>query len=1215
MPILDSQKTDILWKKIAFGTTETDIIGKAGNNETIASPIVITANSVWKDSVPSTPPGSSTSIVEVYSTTSAVECKEDLTVSGSKTWVAVLDVLDPIEPSNILQNWIPASFSSQYAVKVYAGDPNVAGVIQNPLATGFEWIFDYSAGVLHFPNSVPSAIISNGAWLVGYRYIGDIGVGSAETTDDLFRIIDNSDNTKKLAFEVSPITTATTRTYTALDTNGFLSLTDALLASNRIPYASGSAGILTSNANFTFDGTTLKANAITIGDGAASNKILTFDATNDGTITWINSTSTFQFDNKVEISEQTTLHYGQPTAQGGSGLKVIFNDDDAGAHLHFLSYNTGSGIAARIEAQASLLQLSALAVESEVRFDARQGLRIYNGSAAIFDSAAGNDIQIKPYGTYEGQTTPLRFFELTANGINYFGIKAADSIPTSYTLVLPTNTPVAGDALKVLSIAGDIINSEWGAAGGGTSTFLDDVFRIQDNVDNSKQLAFEVSDITTGTTRTVTALNVDGYMVLSNAALSTQNLIPYVGASGLINTSSLFSWDPTSETLTTTEIDVDEVTVSRAADFSFITGTRVPYGPGLSTTANFNFTSNILYSPSIITGVGGIDHIEIGSAIQLKSVGGIQSFIRFRENDANGVSYVELIGPATLAQNFQIILPSNAPSAGQFLSAATWSDPVITTEWATPSGSGTVNSGLTGKLAFYPSDGTTVDDAAGLHYDSATARLGINVSSGWTGKLNIAPDSTTEDGIHLQGISSMASTARFLKILDSASNEILAIENDGGIRIRTTGTNYFKVKGQSAGSLDFSYNGSATFQMWFDGRFNAGASSLRFAAASSSVGSARIIWYGGSSSVDITTGYIYRVATQPVTPVYLHGFDWAGRLEYLTKADTVTAEQRYLNYNWTTNALTVSTGFTTQRFAYFSAPNMSINTSQTVTNAATVYIEGAPTNGGAGTLTNPYALWVDTGTSRFDGNITFSGVTGEANLILTDDLADALTIKEGSNPYFRFVSTNSAERIESHKTLKLIEIAALGTGANGDLWSDSTNKALKTFQSGISQFLAGNLVQVSSNVTVSNTVTETALMSVTLPANFWTVGKTIIFKATGLLSTHASGDVSFEPKIKYGSTVVNGSGFGVYASNSLTNRFWTYEFILTCRSTGSSGTVIGQGWINWTNSSGSAFDTYVSTSTVTINTTTSNNLELTWTWGAAQTGNSVTITNGCMIIV
>lgn len=58
--------------------------------------------------------------------------------------------------------------------------------------------------------------------------VGGKAIGSPTVTDDVFRIQDNSDNTKQLAFETSGITTGTTRTLTVPDSNGTVLSTDTL---------------------------------------------------------------------------------------------------------------------------------------------------------------------------------------------------------------------------------------------------------------------------------------------------------------------------------------------------------------------------------------------------------------------------------------------------------------------------------------------------------------------------------------------------------------------------------------------------------------------------------------------------------------------------------------------------------------------------------------------------------------------------------------------------------------------------------------------------------------------------------------------------------------------------------------------------------------------------------------------------------------------------
>ena len=69
-----------------------------------------------------------------------------------------------------------------------------------------------------------------------------------------------------------------------------------------------------------------------------------------------------------------------------------------------------------------------------------------------------------------------------------------------------------------------------------------------------------------------------------------------------------------------------------------------------------------------------------------------------------------------------------------------------------------------------------------------------------------------------------------------------------------------------------------------------------------------------------------------------------------------------------------STGaITTQRAVHVEAPTYAFVGASTITNAATVYIADAPQAGTNATLTNPYALWVDSGTVRIDGTLNPQG--------------------------------------------------------------------------------------------------------------------------------------------------------------------------------------------------------------------------------------------------
>lgn len=189
MAISDSQKIDLLWKKVGFGKVKTDTNDqKKAPNEAIGSDFVVKTSQIWaqSDSIPSVIPSANSSIVHVYSDalSSTVECVEDTTSTAHRTW------------KTNSTNWIAPSFGATYQLKVYAAGTGQA----NPQTNGtqlFEtgsgnddqWYFDYQAGVLHFiGNNLPSSIATstnNVIHVSGARYVGTTGladaVGAAQT--------------------------------------------------------------------------------------------------------------------------------------------------------------------------------------------------------------------------------------------------------------------------------------------------------------------------------------------------------------------------------------------------------------------------------------------------------------------------------------------------------------------------------------------------------------------------------------------------------------------------------------------------------------------------------------------------------------------------------------------------------------------------------------------------------------------------------------------------------------------------------------------------------------------------------------------------------------------------------------------------------------------------------------------------------------------------
>lgn len=121
-----------------------------------------------------------------------------------------------------------------------------------------------------------------------------------------------------------------------------------------------------------------------------------------------------------------------------------------------------------------------------------------------------------------------------ANDVLYLSQTAGDltlSVPSS-----PANQVIIGKVIGANSTEWDMTVNIMDVSSGGSATteFSDSEFRVQDNADATKQLAFECSGITTATTQTVTIPDASGTMTLNGA---TQTLTNKTLTSPVLNTS------------------------------------------------------------------------------------------------------------------------------------------------------------------------------------------------------------------------------------------------------------------------------------------------------------------------------------------------------------------------------------------------------------------------------------------------------------------------------------------------------------------------------------------------------------------------------------------------------------------------------------------------------------------------------------------------------
>lgn len=144
-----------------------------------------------------------------------------------------------------------------------------------------------SAGVINFVGAGGASTSASGNTVT----ITAGGGGGVTFDDSTFRIYDDGDNTKEIAFQASGITTATTRTITMADqdinltpTSGSFQASDADLTALA---ALSSTGMIARTGAATYAERTLTEGTgidITNGDGVSGNPTITFDVTEVATI-------------------------------------------------------------------------------------------------------------------------------------------------------------------------------------------------------------------------------------------------------------------------------------------------------------------------------------------------------------------------------------------------------------------------------------------------------------------------------------------------------------------------------------------------------------------------------------------------------------------------------------------------------------------------------------------------------------------------------------------------------------------------------------------------------------------------------------------------------------------------------------------------------------------------------------------------------------------
>lgn len=273
------------------------------------------------------------------------------------------------------------------------------------------------------------------------------GSVSTEFADDVFRVIDDGDNTKKVGFQISGITTGTTRTWTFPD------------------------------ADSTFCGIDL-TQTLTNKTINASNNTLS----NIGTSALSNSAVTYA---KMQNVSATDRLLGRISAGSGVVEEVTCTD-----FAQSLLDDTDAGTARTTLGLGSLATLSTINTSNWSGTD----LAITHGGTGASDAGTAR--------TNLGLAIGTNVQAYSSNLDDFSGKSAptGDVVGTSDTQTLTNKTLTSP-----------------------TITVRDDVFTLQDNADNTKQALFQLSAITTSTTRTFTLPDANTTIVGTDATQTLTN--------------------------------------------------------------------------------------------------------------------------------------------------------------------------------------------------------------------------------------------------------------------------------------------------------------------------------------------------------------------------------------------------------------------------------------------------------------------------------------------------------------------------------------------------------------------------------------------------------------------------------------------------------------------------------------------------------------------
>lgn len=460
------------------------------------------------------------------------------------------------------------------------------------------------------------------------------------------------------------------------------------------------------------------------------------------------------------------------------------------------------------------------------------------------------------------------------------------------------------------------------------------------------------------------------------------------------------------------------------------------------------------------------------------------------------------------------------------------------------------------------------------------------------GQTTIQPSVPVNNGLIIKQGEGSAQTVDLLQIVERfpATNNVLAGLNKLGA--------YFLVAGAGTGKV---YTSDAN-----------GVGSWAALPAGSTVFKDNVFQI--TDDIDISKILMFQLAgfttgtTRTLTPP-----NASGTIALLELEQTFTAAQSITGSDVNAPLLTLN------------APVGQINNIMTVKNGLGVTVAGINGQGDLqGTACAIYDLVTGfTCTLEPDSSTFIQGQTilvpgisdpgATATMVLTSLSGVKFSVLLGTNTIIYTLGTTTGPYFADNTTpTKRFRVSLAGSVGNNALVVQSTAARTYTLPDATGGIQLILFSQTNSQ-TVTNTVTETTILgtgvgSLTLPANFFIAGRTVRLRIGGIYTTPLAATPSIIIKVKYGSTVIATVTTSALLSGA-TNLEFDGEIAITCRTTGASGSVVVHGDIEYATGVGGtiAVDSLNNAgAATTINTTTSNAINITVQWDTATSTRSVT---------